>query len=498
MGFLKGELISGGMVVFFDAAVRANITYWLLWGFSFVATLFSPEFLMAFWFFFLVYWLMSPWGRVQNILLLLAGYYFVGLAGIYPLLVLLSWSLCVCLLVQMAVRARHPARVMPVMLCLLVGYFIVFKYYAPLNEWAQTYLDALHAHFSLPAVNILLPLGLSFYLFNSVSLVLSVIKKEVAKPAVIDVLLYVSFVPTLIAGPVNRAVDLLPQIASRRRSLLDYKRAFYLIALALVKLFMLSSWLNDTFVTPVFSLPQGQNGWDCLLAVYGWAWNIYFNFSGYTDLVTGIALLLGYRVAQNFSHPYQATSLKDFWRDWHISLSTFIRDYIYFPLGGNRKGGVRTQINVMLAMMLSGLWHGAGLTFLFWGGLHGAGLVVYNLWKKWGGIRLPGVIARLLTFHFVCLAWIFFRADSLSDTATVLGNISDSSLTSLSALQLRALILFVGVIIIYPAIVDLRQTVLDRVVELRWHTLPLVIIPLLALAFFFAPSGVPGFIYANF
>lgn len=463
-----------------------------------MANLFSVEFLLGFWTFFIIYWAVSPWGRIQNVMLLLAGYYIVWLAGIYPLLVLLSWSTCVYLLVQIAGSPRYGRRAGPVLLCLLVGYFFVFKYYSPLNDLMQTFPGFLHVPFSLPAVSILLPLGLSFYLFNTVSLVLSVARREMAKPSIMDLLLYLNFIPTLIAGPVNRATELMPQITASRRTLVDYKRALYLIALSLVKLFLLSSWLNDTFVLPVFTLPAGQNGWDSLLAVYGWAWNIYFNFSGYTDLVTGLALLLGFRIARNFAHPYLAGSVKAFWRDWHISLSTFIRDYVYFPLGGNRKGAIWTQINVMIAMVISGLWHGAGMTFLLWGAIHGAGLVVHNLWHRWVKVRLPGLPARLLTFHFVCLAWVFFRADSISDAVTILSNIAGGTLSSLSPQQCRALFLFVGIIVLYPALVDIRLTIIDRVADLRWYTLPLVIIPLLALAFFLAPSGVPGFIYAHF
>ena len=463
-----------------------------------MVNLFSFEFLLGFWMFFVIYWSVSPWGRIQNVMLLFAGYYIVWLAGVYPLLVLISWSACTYLLVQIAGSSRYVKRAGPVLLCLLVGYFFVFKYYSPLNDPMQTFFDSLHVPFSLPAINILLPLGLSFYLFNTVSLVLSVARREVAKPAIMDILLYLNFIPTLIAGPVNRATELMPQIIAHRRTLVDYKRALYLIALSLVKLFLLSSWLNDTFVLPVFSLPAGQNMGDSLLAVYAWAWNIYFNFSGYTDLVTGLALLLGFRIAKNFAHPYLAGSVKAFWRDWHISLSTFIRDYVYFPLGGNRKGVGRTQINVIVAMVISGLWHGAGLTFLFWGAIHGGGLVVHNLWNRWGKVRLPGLPARLLTFHFVCLAWVFFRADSISDAVTILSNIAGGTLSSLSPQQCRALFLFVGIIVLYPALVDIRLTIIDRVADLRWYTLPLVIIPLLALAFFLAPSGVPGFIYAHF
>lgn len=294
----------------------------------------------------------------------------------------------------------------------------------------------------------------------------------------------------------------MPQIAAESRTVLEYKRALYLITLALIKLFLLSTWLNDRFAAPVFDYPQGQSGWDSLLAVYGWAWNIYFNFSGYTNLVTGIALLLGFRIARNFDHPYQATSLKAFWRDWHISLSEFMRDYLYFPLGGNRKGLARTQVNALAVMVISGIWHGAGMTFLVWGALHGIGLVIYSLWQEWVvkrvGWHLPGVLARLLTFHFVCLGWVFFAAASCGDAVTILNNIAHSFLTPPSSEQAWALCAFIGVVLVYPELVKLSTQSESTLCSLKGYALPLIILPLLALAFFFAPSGLPGFIYAAF
>ncbi|MGK3141403.1 MBOAT family O-acyltransferase [Pantoea sp. C2G6] len=467
-----------------------------------MAMLFTFEFLIGFVVFFVAYWLLVPWIKIQNIALLLAGYFFVGLMGLYPLMVLLSWSLCVCLLLTLASHHKYRDKTGMVLGIMLATYFIVFKYFMPVSDWLLTLFQAHGLNIPPPAITILLPLGLSFYLFSSVSLVLSVARGEIAHPGVINTLLYISFIPTLIAGPINRAGKLIPQFSGQMRTVLEYKRALCLITLALIKLFLLSSWLNDRFADPVFTYPEGQNGWDTLLAVYGWAWNIYFNFSGYTNLVTGIALLLGFRISPNFAHPYQAASLKEFWRDWHISLSEFIRDYLYFPLGGNRKGFTRTQVNVMVAMVMSGIWHGAGLTFLVWGALHGAGLVIYNFWQRWGvkrlGWQLPDPLARLLTFHFVCLAWIFFAAASCGDAAVILANIAHSFQTAPSSEQAWALCAFTGVILVYPELVRL-STEGERVLcSLRSYALPLVIVPLLALAFFFAPSGLPGFIYAAF
>jgi len=389
-----------------------------------------------------------------------------------------------------------------ILIVLMLIYFILFKYCIPIEDWLQSYLESKNIFLALPTINILLPLGLSFYLFNSVSLVESVAKRKIIDPDVISVLLYINFIPTLIAGPVNRAVDLLPQIQTKRRSILDFKHAFYLITLALIKLFMLSSGLSEMLVNTVFSMPANQYGWDTIIGVYGWAWTIYFNFSGYTDLVTGIAMLLGYQIPKNFDHPYNSSSLQEFWRRWHISLSNFIRDYIYFPLGGSRGLFSKTQINIMIAMILSGIWHGAGINFLIWGVIHGIGLTVYNIWNRWRYIivkcPLNETIARLLTFHYICFSWVFFRADSLTDAMVLLNSIVHSNILAITSTQLLVIILFNLLIVIYPWLVNVSSTGAEILIRMKWYALPFIIIPTLTVAFFFSPSGVPGFIYANF
>ncbi len=467
-----------------------------------MAFLFTLEFLQGFWLFFILYWLLAPLPRVQNVLLLLGGYYFLSLVSLYSLLVLWGWSACVWLVLKRAVKKGGERQATALFIVLMLMAFFVFKYCMPSSEWLRDYLAARNIPLSVPVINLLLPLGLSFYRFNSVSLVRSVAKKEIVCPDLLSLLLYISFAPTLIAGPVNRALALLPQIQATRRTMVDFKKAIFLIALALIKLFLLSSWLNETLVMPVFSLPEEQNGWDTLIAVYGWAWNIYFNFSGYTHFVTGLAMLLGYRLAPNFDHPYLATSLQHFWRGWHISLSNFIRDYLYFPLGGSRVGFARTQLNIMVAMILSGIWHGAGMNFLLWGAIHGAGLVMFNLWQRWGrDIQkgpMPELLARFLTFHYVCFAWIFFRADSVDDALTLLTNLKSCNPVIMTSVQLWTVLAFTSVLVIYPWIVAVRRRGAESLAELKWYAVPLLLVPLLTLAFYLAPSGVPGFIYANF
>ena len=467
-----------------------------------MAEFFTPEFFLFFAIFFIVYWLVAPWPKVQNVLLLIAGYWLLYEAGWQALFIHLSLSLIVLLLVFLAIKGKGKKYLPFALIMIVLLYFFVFKYFSPLMVWGQGVIEALNLSYSLPMANILLPLGLSFYLFNAISLVMAVIRGDIRDVNVISVLLYMNFMPTIIAGPINRATLLMPQIDSAHRSIKAYQRAIWLIVLAIVKLFWLSAWLDQQFVATVFSAPQREYGLASLAAVYCWAWEIYFNFSGYTNLVTGIALLLGYQIGDNFQHPYLAANMQDFWRRWHISLSTFIRDYIYIPLGGNRKGFWRAQLNVMIAMVLSGLWHGAGGTFIVWGALHGMGVIIHNVWTKrlkvkWS-LTIPPVVARLLTFNFVCLAWIFFKANSLSDALLVVENICTVHIASVSVASACAVIASTLLIVVYPSVITLRTQCVPILNNIKWYAIPLVAIPVLTITFILAPAGIPGFIYAGF
>ncbi len=283
----------------------------------------------------------------------------------------------------------------------------------------------------IPVYSPLLPLGISFFVFHAISLLGDCYRGKVKEPVRLgDALLYVAFFPQLIAGPILRASRFLPQLAVRRNpNSIRVNRALLLIVGGLFKKVILSNMLATRLVEPVFSVPQSFGALDTLLAVYGYAAQIYCDFSGYTDIAIGCALLLGYRFPKNFNAPYTATNPQDFWRRWHISLSSWLRDYLYFPLGGSRKGKLRTYINLMLTMLLGGLWHGAAWTFVAWGGLHGSYLVIHRLWSRIGWaplVRWRGTAAwrwasRILLFHAVCVGWVFFRASSFAIAFDVFG-----------------------------------------------------------------------------
>jgi alginate O-acetyltransferase complex protein AlgI len=270
-------------------------------------------------------------------------------------------------------------------------------------------------------LDIVLPVGISFFTFQSLSYTVDVYRREI-KPAasLADYAFFATFFPQLVAGPIVRAKAFLPQI--RKRLILSdaaFGRAWFLILGGLFKKAVISDYISLNFVDRVFDNPALYSGLENLAAVYGYALQIYCDFSGYSDMAIGIALLMGFELAVNFDAPYSASTIGEFWRRWHISLSSWLRDYLYIPLGGSRKGKLRTYLNLMLTMLLGGLWHGASLKFVAWGAWHGAWLAV----ERALGLAWKGLGARLLTFHLVCLGWIYFRAADFAAGSQVLRQI---------------------------------------------------------------------------
>jgi len=271
---------------------------------------------------------------------------------------------------------------------------------------------------------IVLPVGISFFTFQTISYTVDVYRRKVEPVRnIIDFGFYVSFFPQLVAGPIVRASEFVPQLYKDfKLTIEEYGHAIFLIMNGLIKKMLISDYISINFVDRVFDAPASYSGFENLIAVYGYSIQIYCDFSGYTDIAIGIALLLGFRLPLNFNSPYKAVSITDFWRRWHISLSSWLRDYLYIPLGGNRKGKIRTYINLLITMLLGGLWHGASYRFIIWGGLHGLGLAVHKIWTElWkkskkdfsSNSKFTHFLSVFITFHFVTFAWIFFRAKDM-------------------------------------------------------------------------------------
>ena len=306
----------------------------------------------------------------------------------------------------------------------LLGYF----------KYTNFVFDSVHALTGapLPLVNVVLPLGISFFTFQQIAYLVDVMRGARVERDIVSYTLFVSFFPHLIAGPLVHHAEMIPQFKRARtlRSSLLAARGLAIFAAGLFKKVVIADNLAQ-FVSPVFAhLDAGGN------VTMSWAWlstlaytlQIYFDFSGYSDMAIGLALLFGIRLPVNFRSPYKAASIIDFWRRWHITLSRFLRDYLYIPLGGNRQGEPRRYLNLMLTMLLGGLWHGAGWNFLIWGGLHGVYLSVNHLWQKWRGAakapaadHLAAVISWALTFFAVVIAWVFFRAKTAAGAWAMLG-----------------------------------------------------------------------------
>ena len=325
-------------------------------------------------------------------------------------------------------------------ICVNIGMLSYFKYFYFLLDLGQMLLASLgivtEPAIPLEARDYFIPAGISFYTFQTLSYTADIYRREITPlKRWIDYLFYLSFFPQLVAGPIVRAKDFIPQIYRRPQLLkAEYGEALTLILSGLVKKAIIGDFIGANLVDLIFAEPTRFTGLENLFAVYGYAMQIYCDFSGYSDMAIGIALLLGFRFNINFDSPYQSGNITEFWRRWHISLSTWLRDYLYIPLGGNRKGQIRTYVNLLVTMLLGGLWHGAAVRFILWGAIHGVALALHKLymqifdalgWRRKKPLKIQRFLGQIITFHLVCFAWIFFRADSMETALSVITQISD-------------------------------------------------------------------------
>jgi len=282
---------------------------------------------------------------------------------------------------------------------------------------------------SWPALNLVVPIGISFYTFKALSYTIDVYRRKMeADYSLLETALYIIFFPQLLSGPIMRAPDLIAEFRKATRPDLDrFTQGALIIAGGLVKKVVIADTIAR-YVNEVFAAPGEFSGATLLAASYGFTLQIYLDFSGYTDIANGTCRLLGINPMENFNKPYLSRSFQEFWRRWHISLSSWLRDYLYISLGGNRKGRYRTYLNILITMLLGGLWHGANYTFVVWGGLHGLALAV----ERWvndlrGRSEAHGLVGvwvrRLLVFHVVSLLWVFFRADNISDAYALISGV---------------------------------------------------------------------------
>ena len=316
-------------------------------------------------------------------------------------------------------NARYRRAVLTAGVALHLVILGVFKYLDFLVLSANQLARLLGLEHELPFFEVLLPVGISFFTFHGISYITDVYRGDVRVcRAPLDMALYMSFFPQLVAGPIVRAAYFLPQLARPADEPIPVAASLLLIIGGMIKKVIIANYLATGLVDPVFGAPDQFGGPDLLLATYAYAVQIYCDFSAYTDIAIAVAALCGFRFPRNFSQPYRSLRLREFWQRWHMSLSFWLRDYLYKPLGGNRHGRLTTYRNLMITMLLGGIWHGAAWKFVMWGALHGGGLAVERMSQPWLGqrpvSRAAKMVSWLVVFHFVCFAWIFFRAEDFT------------------------------------------------------------------------------------
>jgi D-alanyl-lipoteichoic acid acyltransferase DltB (MBOAT superfamily) len=449
-------------------------------------------------------WALNERNGAKKLFLLLCSYVFYGCWRV-EFVPLLFASSCVNFIIGLALARAPQVWRKPVLVCGVafdLGLLAYFKYFNFLSAEIGALAESFGVTIDLGETGVALPMAISFVTFHGLSYIIDVYRgATAASTRLVDVLLYIAFFPHLVAGPIVRAADFLDQLSKPsdpRRIALG--ASVIAILGGLFKKVVVAGHLSTGFVDPVFAAPAAHGRLDLVLAVYAYAIVIYCDFSAYTDMARGLAALLGYRFPDNFDRPYGATSLQDFWRRWHITLSSWLRDYLYVPLGGSRGGAVATGRNLVITMTLGGLWHGAGLQFILWGALHGAGLALERVLHA----ALPprasagaACLRWLVTFHFVCLGWVLFRSPSLADSIDYFRALAGDSgapttvtpfLLALMALGLAPQFLPRG----GPAALARAY---DRI------TLPAQIaapIGLILVASALAPAGVAPFIYFQF
>ncbi len=356
-------------------------------------------------------------------------------------------------------------------------------------------------------LDLVLPVGISFYTFQSVSYIIDVYKGRVAPTATwLEYAFFLSFFPALVAGPIVRADYFLPQIRENRHATRsEVYTGLWLIILGVVKKAIIADYIaqyNDL----IFQTPGGYSGFETLMGIIGYTMQIYFDFSGYSDMAIGIALIMGFKLAKNFDFPYKARNLTDFWRRWHISLSTWLRDYIYIPLGGNRKGTARTYLNNFATMLIGGLWHGAAWKFVFWGAMHGAGLAVHKASKpvlgRIGDFWPVRAASWLVTMTFVALLWVFFRADSWADSWTVVSSVfrdfSAAYIPAFAAARSLWLILMLVIVVSHCLPTRFWESAQAWFVRSLWIVKLLIFIVVVQLVIELRTESVSPFIYFQF
>jgi D-alanyl-lipoteichoic acid acyltransferase DltB (MBOAT superfamily) len=444
-------------------------------------------------------WALMPHPRLWKPFILVASYVFYAAASPRYCILLAGVTLANqagAVLVQRARDERSRRRLVAAMVAVDLGALGVFKYYGFFVDEFGTFLNGIGLGMPLPLLTIALPIGLSFIIFQAISYVVDV-KRGLLEPAqTLDFAIYLSFFPHIVAGPIVRAREFLPQLRTPRDPRdVAVGAGVVLIMLGLVKKVALADYLAREVVDPVFGVPQAYAAPDVALAAYAYAAQIYCDFSGYTDIAIGVALLTGFVFPQNFRAPYRATSFRDFWRRWHITLSRFLRDFLYIPLGGNRDGEWRTARNIMITMTLGGFWHGAAWGFVLWGAVHGTALVIER--RIAGRIPAPAWLRWAIVFHVVVFAFVLFRSESLGLAGDFFAQLAQPGAATLwTPVAVLAVVAVIGFQLLPERPLERLRV---RVADFSPGALAASLAAAIAIVGATVPSeGVPPFIYFQF
>ncbi|MFB6375810.1 MAG: MBOAT family protein [Bradymonadaceae bacterium] len=465
------------------------------------------------WFLLIVFagnWAFVSRERLRVVWLLAASYVFYASCN-YQLLVLIWFSTVLDYTVGWQIYRADSKRIGRLWLTLSLvgnlGVLALFKYADFFLKSVEAASHLFGTGLEVRLTHLVLPVGISFYTFQTLSYTIDIYRgklEPIRNP--LKFALFVSFFPQLVAGPIVRATEFLPQLFETPSWEPDeHSYAMYLLAVGFTKKVVVADYIAINFVDRVFQDPGAYSSLEVLAGVYGYAVQIYCDFSGYTDIAIGSALLLGFRLPVNFNRPYLARSLRTFWHRWHISLSSWLRDYLYIPLGGSRGGAWFTYRNLFITMLLGGLWHGASWNFVIWGAVHGLGLAATRMYQRWRERTYPDfepgpgweAASVVLTFHFVCFAWIFFRAPDFEAAMAVLGQLGALTTFLPNLGPLIALLIF-GTLLIHFLPQEWEERAADRFIDMPASAQALLLVGVALLVQRFKASQVVPFIYFQF
>lgn len=451
-------------------------------------TFFSIEFFLAFVCFFLLYHFVKN-TKYQNYLLLAFNIGLLYFIGIYALIIVIIFAFFVHYFALFIYARISKYALLSSVFCIILN-LIFFKYFPELKND----IDEILMFFNMSeSFNFIFPLGLSFYTFNAITYVYYVYKYKEVKPF-LELLTYLSFFATIFSGPIFRANNFFEQYDKQKRFTKEGE-IITLILFAVVKKILIANYLNillDEYSQDVSSLSI----LGLLDIVWLYSLMLYFDFSAYMNLVRALALMLGYTLPKNFDMPYTSSNIKEFWQKWHISLSSFFRDFVYIPLGGNQHGFNRTQINVFIVFLLSGIWHNNTANYALWGALHGICLILFNIKTKYFPKQLPLMISKLITFNTISILWAFFYFSSFDDILLYF-----NSFTLVNQINIQDILICIS-IFTWFLLYQYSHGLFDMIVYIfdKMHIILqiLIIVVVLSIVFIVMPDGIPNFVYSSF